>query len=143
MLRRRLLLEWLSVVLWAGLIFWFSSQPDLRVSSQNDIDFVVRKAGHMGVFGVLAILLWRAISAASIRRPMLWSWVLAALYAVSDEFHQSFTGGRHPSPIDVGIDSVGAFIGLAALTAWQIWRTRRRYSSPATGSARMLKPPST
>jgi VanZ family protein len=129
---RRLLLEWLPVVLWAGLIFWFSAQPDLRVSSQNDIDFVVRKAGHMGVFGVLAILLWRAISAASIRRPMLWSWVLAALYAVSDEFHQSFTAGRNPSPIDVGIDSVGAFFGLAALTAWQIWRTRRRYSSPST-----------
>jgi VanZ family protein len=138
---RRALLEWLPVVLWAALIFGFSAQPDLRFASQDTVDFVVRKAGHMFVFGVLAVLLWRALSPAAARWPMVWAWVLAALYAASDEFHQSFTAGRHSSPIDVGIDSVGALIGLALLAAWLSWRSRS-YSS-ATGNPRMLKPPST
>jgi len=140
-MRSRLLLEWLPVVVWAAVIFGFSAQPDLRFASQDAVDFVVRKAGHMFVFGVLAVLLWRALAAAALRWPMLWAWVLAALYAASDEFHQSFTAGRHPSPVDVAIDCAGALIGLGLLAAARaLWR---RYSSPATGRARMLNPPST
>ena len=46
-------------------------------------------------------------------------------YAASDEFHQSFTAGRHPSLVDVGIDSVGALIALLALVAWLRIRARR------------------
>ena len=39
-------------------------------------------------------------------------WLLAILYAASDEFHQSFVPGRGPSVIDVGIDAIGAGLGL-------------------------------
>jgi VanZ family protein len=49
---------------------------------------------------------------------MVWSWVLTAAYAATDEFHQSFTSGRHPSPVDVAIDSVGALLFLLALALW-------------------------
>ncbi len=111
---RRFTLEWGPVLIWAGLIFWFSAQPNLRFSEEQGLDFVVRKAGHMFVFGVLAALLWRALADTPLRRPLLWAWLGATLYAASDEFHQGFTSGRHPSPIDVGIDSTGALIGLAA-----------------------------
>jgi VanZ family protein len=144
---RLLLFVWLPVILWAGLIFAFSAQPDLRFASQDTVDFVVRKAGHMFVFGVLAILLWRALGSAGQKRAMPWSWLLTALYAASDEFHQSFTNGRHPSPVDVGIDCVGATIALGVVAAWLLVGRRRQRRpggySPATGSARMLKPPST
>ena len=42
---------------------------------------------------------------------------IAVLYAVSDEFHQSFVEGRNGSPLDVGIDTVGA-----AISARLLWR---------------------
>lgn len=113
-IRRRLLLEWLPIGLWAALIFWFSAQPDLRFASQDSLDFIVRKSGHMFVFGVLAVLLWHALWSAGLRWSIVWAWLGAALYAASDELHQSFTVGRHPSPVDVGIDSAGALIGLVA-----------------------------
>jgi VanZ family protein len=82
------------------------------------VDFVVRKAGHMFVFGVLAVLIWRALESSAVRRAMMWSLMLTVVYAATDEFHQSFTVGRHPSPVDVGIDSVGALLCLLALTLW-------------------------
>jgi VanZ family protein len=91
---------------------------DLGESTAADLDFVVRKAGHMAVFGVLAVLVWCALASSAVRRAMVWSWVLTAGYAASDEFHQSFTAGRHPSPVNVGIDSVGAMLLLLALTLW-------------------------
>ena len=80
--------------------------------TQADVDFVVRKAGHMFVFGVLAMLIWRALA-------------LTVGYAASVEFHQSFTAGRHASPVDVGINSVGALLFLLALMVWlQVGRGR-------------------
>jgi VanZ family protein len=113
---------WLPVLAWAGLIFAFSATSNLRFTPEPASDFLVRKAGHMFVFGVLAVLLWRALASSSVRRAMLWSLALAVLYAASDEFHQSFTAGRHPSPVDVGIDSVGVLLALAALPVWpRLW----------------------
>jgi VanZ family protein len=127
---RFLALQWLPVVLWAGLIFAFSAQPNLRIAEADSLDFVVRKAGHMFVFGVLSVLLWRALSSAGVRRAILSSWVLAVAYAASDEFHQSFTQGRHPSPVDVGIDASGAVIALCILVLWLRARRRRRGLAP-------------
>jgi VanZ family protein len=121
-----LFLRWLPVVVWAGLIFTFSAQSDLRFAQADAVDFVVRKAGHMLVFGVLAVLLWRALTSSGIDRAIVWSLALTAAYAGSDEFHQSFTTGRHASPVDVGIDSAGALIALLVLVAWLRLRVRGR-----------------
>ena len=118
-------LHWLPVLVWAGVIFAFSATPNLRVAQAADVDFVVRKAGHMFVFGVLAVLVWRALESSAVRHAMVWSWVLTVAYAASDEFHQSFTAGRHPSPVDVGIDSFGALLFLVALALWLRGRRAR------------------
>jgi VanZ family protein len=100
-----------------GLIFFLSAQPDLS-SGLGAWDLVLRKLAHMTVFGAL-YLLWRH---ALEGRP----WPAAAIavaYAVTDEIHQHFVSGRHGSPIDVGIDTIG--IVLAAL----LWpRLIRRFS---------------
>ena len=109
---------WLPVVVWAAIIFVLSATPNLRVAPTADLDFVVRKAGHMFVFGVLAVLMWRALESSAVRRAMMWSLMLTVVYAATDEFHQSFTVGRHPSPVDVGVDSVGALLCLLALMQW-------------------------
>ena len=44
-----------------ALIFFLSAQPNLRVSDEAGLDFVLRKIGHMVVFGVLAVLLFEAL----------------------------------------------------------------------------------
>jgi VanZ family protein len=48
---------------------------------------------------------------------------LTAGYAITDELHQGVTAGRHPSPVDVGIDSLGALIAIVA--ALVVARNRR------------------
>jgi VanZ family protein len=110
---RALLVGWLPVIAWAGLIFVFSAQPNLRFLPDQTLDFLVRKAGHMGVFGILALLLWHALATTTAwRRPWVWALGLAVLYAVTDEFHQGFVAGRHESAVDVGIDAAGALIAV-------------------------------
>ena len=116
---------WLPVLVWAGIIFALSATPNLRVAQAADLDFVLRKAGHMAAFGILAVLLWRALTFYAVRRAIVWSLMLTVAYAATDEFHQSFTSGRHPSPVDVGIDSVGALLFLLALTLWLRGRRAR------------------
>ena len=120
---------WLAVLAWAGVIFVFSAQPDLRVAPQPDLDFALRKAGHMLVFGVLAVLLRAALQASGARRSWQWSLALTVLYAISDEVHQSFTPGRHAAVLDVAIDASGAALLLACGAVWQ-WRRRRPRAIP-------------
>ena len=62
---------------------------------------------------MLAFLLARALEREA---PAL---ALGVLYAASDELHQAFVRGRHASPVDVAIDTVGLLIGLLA------WRRTR------------------
>ena len=63
----------------------------------------------MAEYAVLGVLLLRALGNET---P---AFAAGVLYAASDEFHQHFVAGRHGSPIDVGIDSVGVLLGLAAV----------------------------
>jgi VanZ family protein len=108
--------HWLPVAAWAGLIFFFSAQSDLRFLPDAGADFVLRKLGHAGVFGILALLLWRALAGTTAwRRPSAWAFVIAVLYAASDEWHQAFVSGRGPSAVDVGIDSIGAGVAIVAI----------------------------
>jgi VanZ family protein len=100
-----------------ALIFALSATPDLS-SGLGAWDTLLRKLAHITIFGVLWLTLARATRW---RRPML-ATVIAILYAISDELHQSFVEGRHGSPVDVAIDALG--VGLAVL-AW-IVVTRRR-----------------
>ena len=62
-------------------------------------------------YGLLALSYWHSFDWDKKKRPL--AWLLAVLYALSDEFHQSFTSGRHPSIWDVLIfDNLGALISL-------------------------------
>ena len=116
---------WLLVAVWAGVIFALSATPHLRIAQAADLDFILRKSGHMAAFGILAVLIWRALAFSAVRRAMVWSLLLTVAYAATDEFHQSFTAGRNASPVDVSIDSAGALIALVALAVWLHMRARR------------------
>jgi VanZ family protein len=39
--------------------------------------------------------------------------LLGSAYAVTDEVHQTFVRGRHGSPVDWLIDTVGVVLGVA------------------------------
>ena len=109
----RWVLAWLPVIAWAAIIFTASAQPDLVFVPDAALDLVVRKLGHAAVFGVLALLLWRAlVTTTRLRRPWAWAVVLAILYAVSDELHQGGVPGRHASPLDVAIDASGVLVAV-------------------------------
>lgn len=112
--------RWLLLIGWMALIFAFSSQSSLPSPDDPWIDFLFKKSAHFTVFGVLALLWWRVLPVhpASWR----WAWLLTVLYAMSDEFHQSFVALRHPAARDVIIDACGAATALAL--AW--WWQRRR-----------------
>jgi VanZ family protein len=100
---------WAPVVLWAAVIFAFSSVPDLG-TGLGTWDLILRKLAHAGEFAVLGALLLRAFAA---ERTAL---ALGVAYAVSDELHQHFVPGRVGSPFDVLIDAAGVAIGVA------LWR---------------------
>jgi VanZ family protein len=105
MLASRALSLWLPVIVWAAVIFTFSSIPSLT-TGLGTWDLILRKGAHMTEYAVLGLLLLRAVGR---ELPAL---ALGIAYAITDEFHQHFVRGRHASPIDVLIDTVGLTIGI-------------------------------
>ena len=133
---RTFLKYWVPVFIWLGVVFAgstdiFSTEqtsrylvpflrwldPQISVSTIVTIHFALRKLGHLTEYAVLAGLLWRALrSARNLRAKMstlfVGVWVACAIFAASDEFHQSFLASRTASPHDVVIDVCGALIGI-------------------------------
>ena len=103
--------KWLPALLTMGVIFWFSSQLSTELPNFGWADKIVKKSGHVLEYAILAYWYWHALGMEKDRRRL--AWLLAVLYAVTDEFHQSFVPGRYPSVWDVLIfDNFGALIGL-------------------------------
>ncbi len=98
---------WAPVVLWAAVIFAFSSIPSLG-TGLGTWDLLLRKLAHVAEFAVLGALLLRATG--RVRLAL----ALGVAYAASDELHQHFVAGRRGAPVDVLIDSVGVALGIAA-----------------------------
>ncbi|HEX9379662.1 MAG TPA: VanZ family protein [Gaiellaceae bacterium] len=105
MARSRLLTVWLPVLVWAAVIFGFSSIPSLS-TGLGTWDTILRKCAHVTEYAVLGGLLYRALGREAL--------ALAAgiAYAATDELHQHFVRGRHASPVDVAIDAVGVGVGM-------------------------------
>lgn len=92
---------WLPAVLWAGVIFFFSSLPINTPSPFSWPDFIFKKTCHVTEYAVLFWLVWRA------RKSFRLSLVITLFYALSDEWHQTFIIGREGTLRDVGFDSLG------------------------------------
>ena len=99
---------WLPPLLLMAVIFVLSAQPDLN-SGLGTIDFVLRKIVHMSEYALLTFLWWRVL-----RNPAL-AFGVAVAYAATDEFHQHFVQGRHGTPLDVGIDALGAAVAVVLI----------------------------
>lgn len=115
--RKPFVCYWLPPLAWMALIFVLSAQPRLPHAPSSLADLLIKKAGHMAEYAILVLLFRRALLAHAVRLwPQGMAWLLAVLYAVSDEFHQTFVPGRNGQALDVMIDGLGAT--LAALGAW-------------------------
>ena len=147
----RLLKAYLPVALWMSIIFIGSTDlgssqhtsrfigpflrwlnPDVREETIHLFQTIVRKGAHVSVYAVLAALAWRGrrVTRAVKLHEGGWSWpeaagivAFCALYAVTDELHQSFVQSRQSSPWDVALDSVGALAAL--LFIWGVGRWRK------------------
>ena len=144
---RNFLQYWLPVIIWMGVIFgmstgMFSSDHTSRFIvpllnflfpqlSPHDVDLIhglIRRAGHVTEYFILGVLLFRAFRSDS---PYPWRprWTLYAIiavvvYAMSDEFHQSFVGTRTASLIDISIDSAGGVLSQVAVTFRHLLRRK-------------------
>ena len=127
---------WLPLLIWLGVIFVGSTSvmstehtsryivpfllwltPGMSPAAIWTILVVVRKCAHVTEYAVLALLLWRAlrnVPVLSTKTLMVFGAVLlgCALFAASDEFHQTFVKSRTPSVRDVLLDVMGALLGL-------------------------------
>lgn len=111
------LIFWLPPVIWASIIFLFSSIPTVTTSTFYLWDFIIKKSAHFIEYGVLVTLLYRAFINSNMakNKAQLYSLIISIIYAMTDEFHQSFTPGRGPSIRDVLIDSLGAYFFVYVL----------------------------
>ena len=127
---------WLPLLIWLGVIFLGSTslmsaehtsqlivpillwlKPGMSPKTIWITLIVMRKCAHVSEYAILALLLWRAFRSGSALRaklPTLFGAVLlgCAVFAASDEFHQSFVKSRTPSVRDVLLDIAGALFGL-------------------------------
>jgi len=133
---RRFLKYWLLLLIWLCVIFIGSTdllsaeqtsrfivpillwlKPGMAPETTWVILVIMRKFAHVCEYAILALLLWRALRGGSAIRgkmSILFGAVLlgCAVFAASDEFHQSFTESRTPAVRDVFLDIAGALLGL-------------------------------
>jgi VanZ family protein len=114
-------LRWLPALAMMAAIFAFSSIPSREMPSFGFWDTLVKKGGHMAGYGLLALAFWYALRW---DRKLLWlALVLSLAYAISDEFHQSFVPGRHPSWLDaLLIDPAGSILSLGLASRIRRWK---------------------
>jgi len=138
---RSLAILWLPALAWMALIFiasadaesgyhgsrilgpvirWFV--PDIDPVALERTILFARKGVHFVTFGILAALLFRALSP---RMEDAWvpatgwkAWGITVAYAVSDELHQTVVPSRVGSPWDVLIDAFGAAVAVVILRRW-------------------------
>jgi VanZ family protein len=103
-------------------IFLFSNTPSEEIPNLGGWDRLVKKGGHMLGYALLALSLLRGLGRQTGWRSLGLALLAAALYAASDELHQSFVPGRHAAWLDVGIDSLGAAIGLLSARGFAVLR---------------------
>lgn len=129
-------------LLWMGVIFFFSSrngdtsiQDSNRVgqlageifvpgyedwtSEEQDefaarIDHPIRKTAHALEYALLGMLVFGAVYMPQKRNRynLMLSWLIATVYAVSDEVHQLYVPGRSGQVSDVCLDSCGVLAGV-------------------------------
>jgi VanZ family protein len=148
----RKLFYWLPPFLWMTAIFIFSTDlfssgntggivakivlwldPTISEENLETVHFLIRKAGHFTVYAALAGLLMRAFRAGAEwrwrRQWALYSFFIVGIYALLDEYHQSFTTSRTGSLYDSMIDLTGGACMLFVL--WLLSLRKQKFTESA------------
>lgn len=157
--RRNAAIYGLLAALWVGVLFFFSGQSGEesgalsgrlteilfgwlidRGADAERLEFLLRKAAHMGIFAVEGFLLSMSLGFALRRRAAFgWAMLASAALAAANELHQTLPGGRVCSAADVLIDSFGALLGTALAAALLHWlslrASRKGKNDDTTGDA--------
>lgn len=91
----------------------------------NKYVFFVRKSAHFIIYlllGLSLISLVREYREIDIKALII-SFMIATLYACSDEIHQLFVSGRSCEVLDIFIDGCGSFLGI--MIYYLYYRVRR------------------
>lgn len=137
MKNKRLVIGWVALILWMGLIFYMSNQPGDVSSKQSGLvlklfqvlgidlskelgevaTFIVRKAAHFTEYFILYILCVNVMKHYfDIKKAIVYAFAVSFLYACTDEIHQYFIPGRAMAFKDVLIDSSGALFAMIIRT---------------------------
>ncbi|HEC64275.1 MAG TPA: hypothetical protein ENI23_03175 [bacterium] len=130
-----ILYNWVTVILWAGFIWWMSSIPKI-ILVESDSEVIIKTVGHMLSFGFLFLLIYRTLLTTfkfKVERLAFWrtrqertedaqfvfivetlllaiSILLSVLYAIGDEYHQIFVDGKSADIKDVLVNSIGILV---------------------------------
>ena len=143
---------WLLVLAWLAVILLLSSDsfaspstgsllrpllrwlfPEWSAAEIRMLHGAIRKMAHVTIYGVLALLAFRAFRislAATVLRHAGLAIALVLLAAAADEFHQSLSRARTGSLADVGYDLAGGLAALAILVVGQRARGASRPGPP-------------
>ena len=107
-----------AAIAWMGLIFFLSSlsgdeaSQGLESGAVSWLGDLRSYAAHIVLYAVLAVLIQMALWRWSLEPRLRWvivAAVLASLFGISDEYHQSFVTGRSATLVGGLVDSVTAF----------------------------------
>ena len=107
------LLSWLPAIVWAGTIFYFSTQTTIK--HPHPWLFAHDKWVHGTIFFMLSSCVYFGFRKGEQLPPLraaLFALILSSLYGVSDEIHQIFTPTRSSDPMDWVADTVGSSLVL-------------------------------
>lgn len=113
----RWVFRWGPAILMMGLIFIASSTAGSDIPDFGVMNYLAMKGGHLLGYALLGAaylhaLIWRRNLTGA---RFITAGILVVLYAVSDEWHQSYTPERHPALLDVCIDTAGGFLGIECM----------------------------
>jgi VanZ family protein len=143
-----------ATVLWMGLIFSLSTasfssaqtepfitslyshvMPLFAALSIETADLLIRKLAHLSeyfIFGIMVSHALRKRSGLTTVNQISLAIPLGIIYAISDEWHQSFVPSRTASTMDVLLDTLGFICGSFSFYTSVLIRQARKVHSTTT-----------
>lgn len=107
-------------MLWASLIFYVSSIPNLRITQESLLQHIINNLGHFTEYCVLTLLVLSSQTKDKLTKVSIPNaFLFAFAYSISDELHQLFVPGRMTDIWDIAVDVLGIII------ATKIWKNRQ------------------